>query len=170
MSVDQELRSAGWPRLRVSDWPETRDTVHMWTQIIGKVRMAHAPLVNHWWQAALYVSPRGLTTSAVPHASGAFDVEFDFVDHQLRIRTSDGGGRVLPLAGTPVAEFYAQTMDALTALGIDTRIRAMPNEVDPVIPFAEDHRHTTYDPHAAELFWRQLLQADRVIGHFRAGF
>jgi hypothetical protein len=132
--------------------------------------MAHAPLVNHWWQATLYVTPHGLTTSAVPHAGGAFDAEFDFVDHRLRIRSSDGGRRVLPLAGGPVAEFYAQTMSALRALGIDARIRATPNEVEPAIPFAEDDRHTSYDPRAAELFWRQLLQADRVLGQFRARF
>jgi hypothetical protein len=169
MTADQRRRSPGWPRLRLSDWPETRDTLHMWTQIIGKVRMAHAPLVNHWWPATHSVSPRGLTTSAVPHASGSFDVEFDFVDHQLRIRAGDGG-RAVSLAGKPVVEFYAETMNALRSLGIDTRIRATPNEVDPAIPFAEDHRHTSYDPHAAELFWRQLLQADRVLGQFRAGF
>src|SRR4051794_558905 len=159
MTVDQKLRSAGWPRLRLSDWPETRDTVHMWTQIIGKVRMAHAPLVNHWWQATLYVSPRGLTTSAIPYASGAFDAEFDFVDHQLCIRTSDGGDRAVALASRPVAQFYAETMSALEELGIRTHIWATPNEVDPAIPFAEDDRHASYDPHAAELFWRQLLQA-----------
>jgi Family of unknown function (DUF5996) len=165
-----EEQSPGWPRLRLADWPETRDTLHMWTQVIGKVRMAHAPLVNHWWQAALYVTPRGLTTSAVPYASGAFDCELDFIDHRLHIRASDGGSRAVPLAPEPVAQFYGRTMTALGELGIHTRIQARPNEVDPAIPFAEDDRHASYDPPAARLFWRQLLQANRVLGEFRAGF
>ncbi|WP_448639393.1 DUF5996 family protein [Geodermatophilus sp. URMC 63] len=163
-------RSGQWPRLRLSDWPETRDTVHLWTQIIGKVRMAHAPMINHWWQATLYVTPRGLTTAAIPCASGAFDCEFDFVDHLLRIRSSDGGGRAITLARKPVAQFYAETMGALAELGLHTRIHARPNEVDPAIPFAEDDRHASYDSHAAELFWRQLLQANRLLDEFRAGF
>jgi Family of unknown function (DUF5996) len=170
MTEEQLGRSAGWPRLRLSDWPDTRETLHMWTQIIGKVRMAHSPLVNHWWQATLYVTPRGLTTSAIPHGNGAFDCELDLVDHQLRIRAGDGGGRVVALTAKPVAQFYAETMDALGELGIRTSIRARPNEVDPAIPFAEDDRHASYDPQAAELFWRQLLQANRVLGQFRAGF
>jgi hypothetical protein len=164
------LPSTRWPRLRVSDWAETRDTVHMWTQIVGKIRLAHAPMVNHWWQAALYVTPRGLTTSSIPYADAAFDCEFDFLDHRLRIRTSDGGARAVVLAARPVAQFYAETMGALDDLGIPARIHARPNEVDPAVPFAEDDRHASYDPHAAALFWRQLLQVDRVFGRFRAGF
>jgi hypothetical protein len=170
MTQERIDRSAGWPRLRLSDWAETRDTLHMWTQVVGKVRMAHAPLLNHWWQATLYVTPRGLTTSAVPYANGSFDCEFDFLDHQLRIRSSDGGGRGVALAAKSVAQFYAETMGALDELGIRTVIQARPNEVDPAIPFAEDHRHASYDPRAAESFWRQLVQADRVLGEFRAGF
>jgi hypothetical protein len=160
-----------WPRLRLADWEETRTTLHMWTQIIGKIRMAHAPLVNHWWQVTLYVSPRGLTTSAVPYQDGAFDIEFDFVDHLLRIRASEGGGaRTLPLEPKSVADFYAQTMTALDDLGIETQIQASPNEVDPAIPFAEDHENASYAPEAAHLFWRQLLQVDRVLGDFRSHF
>jgi hypothetical protein len=170
MTQEQVRRSTGWPRLRLSDWTETRDTLHMWTQVVGKVRMAHAPLLNHWWQVTLYVTARGLTTSAVPYANGSFDCELDFVDHQLRIRSSDGGSRVVALAPKPVAQFYAETMGALDELGIRTVIEARPNEVDPAIPFAEDDRHASYDPRAAELFWRQLGQADRVLGEFRAGF
>jgi hypothetical protein len=159
-----------WPRLPLADWADTRDTLHMWTQIVGKVRMAYAPLLNHWWQATLYLSPRGLTTQAIPHTGGAFDCELDFVDHRLRIRTSDGGGRSVALAARPVAQFYAETMTALGELGLDRRIQARPNEVEPAIPFAQDDRHAAYDARAAELFWRQLLQADRVLGTFRAGF
>ena len=159
-----------WPRLRVADWAETRDTLHMWTQIVGKVRLAHAPLVNHWWQVTLYVSPRGLTTSAVPYRDGAFDVEFDFVDHVLVLRSSDGGTRHVALEAKPVARFHAETLRALEELGIDAPIQAHPNEVEPAIPFAEDDRHTSYDPAAAHLFWQQLLQAQRVMGEFRSHF
>jgi Family of unknown function (DUF5996) len=167
----QVPRSAvSWPRLRVADWSSTRDTLHMWTQIVGKVRLAHAPLVNHWWQVALYVSPRGLTTSAIPSASGLFEVEFDFLDHQLRISTSDGAARAVPLEAKPVAEFYAQTMDALARLGIATQIQPHPNEVETAIPFGEDTRHASYDGEAARLFWRQLIQIDRVFHVFRSYF
>ena len=159
-----------WPRLRVSDWADTKDTLHMWTQIVGKIRMAHASPVNHWWHATLQVTPRGLTTGAVPDRDGAFDIEFDFLDHKLLLRTSDGGRREVALASKPVAQFYAETMVVLGELGVDARIHGVPNEVDPAIPFAEDHRHTAYDPHAAQLFWRQLLQANRVFAAYRSRF
>ncbi|WP_067807368.1 DUF5996 family protein [Actinomadura formosensis] len=166
MAVERQA----WPRLRVADWQETRDTLHMWTQIVGKIRLAHAPLVNHWWQVTLYVSPRGLTTSTVPYGTGAFDIEFDFVDHRLRMRTSDGGVRGFGLQPMPVAEFHARTMGLLDELGVSTRIQGHPNEVEPAIPFAEDDRHAAYDAGAAHLFWRQLLQASRVLGEFRSRF
>ncbi|MEW2359826.1 DUF5996 family protein [Spirillospora sp. NPDC029432] len=159
-----------WPRLRVEDWAATRDTLHMWAQIVGKVRLAHAPLVNHWWQVTLYVSPRGLTTSAVPYGDGAFDMEFDFVEHLLRVRSSDGRTRVVVLEPKPVADFFGETMGALKELGIETVIQAAPNEVDPAIPFAEDREHASYDAEAANLFWRQLMQADRVLAEFRSRF
>jgi hypothetical protein len=159
-----------WPRLRVADWTATRDTLHMWTQVVGKIRLAQAPLLNHWWQVTLYVSPRGLTTGAVPYAGGSFDLELDFVDHRLRIRTSDGGQREVALVSRPTAEFYAETMRALGELGLEVSIDPRPNEVDPAIPFDQDHEHATYDPEAAHLFWRQLVQADRVIGEFRSHF
>jgi len=160
----------GWPRLRVADWVDTRDTLHLWTQIVGKVRLAHAPMLNHWWHATLYVSPRGLTTSVVPYRRGAFDVEFDFLDHVLVIRSSEGGIRRVPLEPRSVADFYTETMAALGELGIETAIRASPNEVADAIPFAEDHVHASYDPPAAQQFWRQLVQADRVLGEFRSRF
>ncbi|MQA17563.1 MAG: hypothetical protein GEV09_26790, partial [Pseudonocardiaceae bacterium] len=162
--------SAAWPRLRWADWVDTRDTLHLWTQVIGKVRMAHAPMVNHWWHVTLYVSPRGLTTSAIPYRGHAFEIEFDFVDHQLHIRTSEGERRSVALAPKPVAAFYAETMDALSGLGIPTRIHATPNEVDPAIPFAQDYEHASYDPRAVELFWRQLLRVNRALTAFRSGF
>jgi hypothetical protein len=164
------MANDGWPRLRVADWTDTRDTLHMWTQIVGKIRMAHAPAVNHWWHVTLYPSARGLTTSAIPYGTGVFDLEFDFLEHRLRLRSSDGGDRTVALEPKPVAEFYAETMDALAALGVPTTIHAAPNEVDPAVPFAEDHTHAAYDGPAAQLFWRQLLQASRVMGQVRSEF
>ncbi|MEU1036737.1 DUF5996 family protein [Streptomyces mirabilis] len=168
--ISDGASQATWPRLRVADWTETRDTLHMWAQIVGKIRLAHAPLVNHWWQVTFYVSPCGLTTSAIPYRSGVFDIEFDFLDHQLRIRSSDGAHRSVALEPRPVADFYRETMRALSELGIETKIQASPNEVEPAIPFDEDQRHTSYDPRAAQLFWRQLLQANRALGEFRSYF
>jgi hypothetical protein len=159
-----------WPILRVDDWAPTRDTLHMWTQIVGKIRLAHLPLVNHWWQVTLYVTSRGLTTLAIPHGSDTFDIEFDFVAQQLVIRSSTGATRTVALEPKSVAEFYSQTMQALDELGLSTRIQSHPNEVDPALPFAEDDQHASYDGDAANLFWRQLVQANRVLGQFRARF
>ena len=170
MPVSTSASGSEWPSLRVDDWPETRDTLHMWAQIVGKIRLTHAPLVNHWWQCTLYVSSRGLTTTAIPYGAGSFEVEFDFIDHHLVVRSSSGGKRTVALEPKPVAEFHAQTLDALDRLGIHTRIQATPNEVDPAIPFAEDHEHRSYDADAAQRFWRQLIQADRVLGKFRSRF
>lgn len=159
-----------WPRLRVADWTETRDTLHMWTQVVGKIRLSQAPLTNHWWQVTLYVTPRGLTTGSVPHRGGSFDLEFDFVDHHLRARTSDGGQRVVPLAPRSVADFYAETMGALRDLGVEVTIDPRPNEVDPAVPFDQDHEHASYDGDAVHLFWQQLIRADRALGEFRSHF
>lgn len=170
MTTPQTEWAQGWPRLRVEDWADTRDTLHMWTQIVGKIRLSQAPLLNHWWQVTLYVSARGLTTSSIPYGTGAFDLEFDFIEHQLRIRTSGGRERLVGLSPKSVAAFYGETMEVLEALDIAVDIDAQPNEVDPAIPFAEDHEHASYDPEAAHLFWRQLVQADRVLGEFRSHF
>jgi hypothetical protein len=142
----------------------------MWTQIVGKIRLAHMPLINHWWQVTLYVSPRGLTTGAIPYGTAVFDMEFDFVDHVLAIRHSDGSERSVSLAPKSVSQFYGETLSALDSLGIASHIVAHPNEVDPAIPFAEDHQHADYNPDAARMFWQQLVQANRVIGEFRASF
>lgn len=163
-------REQRWPALRVDEWSDTRDTLHMWTQVVGKIRLVQSPLVNHWWNVTLYVSPRGLTTSAIPHRQGIFEIEFDFIDHQLHLRTSEGGTRQIPLVPKPVAEFYAELTQALADLDIDVEISGTPNEVDPAIPFADDHEHASYDPEAAHLFWRQLVAADRVIHQFRSHF
>ncbi|MGE2736969.1 DUF5996 family protein [Mycolicibacterium vaccae] len=161
--------TGGWPSLRVDDWEPTRRSLHMWTQIVGKVRLAHAPPVNHWWQVPLYVSPRGLTTSAIPVDTRHFDMEFDFLDHALVVRVSDGGSDRIDLRDRSVAQFHDETMGMLENLGIPTRITMRPNEVDPAIPFAED-QHMGYDPAAAHAFWQQLVQADRVIRQFRSRF
>lgn len=156
--------------MRVSEWTDTRDTLHMWTQIVGKIRMAHAPLVNHWWEVALYVSPRGLTTSAIPYADGVLDLEFDFVEHRLLARTSAGESRAVALEPKSVAQFYADVMAALEALRVPVDIRPVPNEVEVAIPFAEDTVHAAYDGDAAQRFWRQLIQVDRVFGLYRSRF
>lgn len=158
-----------WPSLRVDDWEPTRRSLHMWTQIVGKVRLAHAPPLNHWWQAPLYVSPRGLTTSPIPVDARLLDMEFDFLDHRLAVRVSDGGAGHVDLRDSSVAQFHDETMALLGRLGVATRITKRPNEVDPAIPFAEDE-HAGYDPAAANAFWQQLVQADRVIGRFRSRF
>jgi hypothetical protein len=142
----------------------------MWMQIVGKIRLAHSPLVNHWWQVTFYVTPRGLTTSAIPFGTEAFDIEFDFIDHRLVIRSSTGATRTVALEPKSVAEFYSQTMRTLDELGFSTRIQSHPNEVDPALPFDQDGEHASYDRAAANLFWRQLLQADRVLGEFRSRF
>src|ERR1700761_7963948 len=168
--MNDAARSYRWPSLIVDEWTATRDTLHMWTQIVGKIRMVHLPLINHWWQVTLYVSPRGLTTGAIPHQNAMFHMEFDFVDHRLAIRLSDGRRDAVPLAARPVAEFYGETLSALDRLGIETHIVGKPNEVDPAIPFAEDYQHAEYDPDAAQAFWQQLVQAHRVITNFRAAF
>ena len=162
--------SAPWPSLVVDEWTATRETFHMFTQIVGKIRLRCEPMVNHWWQVPLYVSARGLTTGAMPYDGDAFDMEFDLVDHTLRIRRSDGRSSEVALEPMPVAQFYAATVAALAGLGIDIAIAARPNEVDPSIPFADDFAHASYDADAVHRFWLQLVQAQRVLARFRAGF
>ena len=159
-----------WPALRVQEWADTRDTLHMWTQIVGKIRLAKAPMVNHWWQVPLYVSARGLTTSAIPHGARIFDIEFDFCDHQLRIRSSSGEQRSVALGPKSVATFYRQTMAAMRDVDLEVSIRTTPTEVVRAIPFEDDHEHASYDPAAAQRFWRQLLAAHRVLTGFRSRF
>ncbi|MGH3934701.1 MAG: DUF5996 family protein [Pseudonocardiaceae bacterium] len=159
-----------WPALRVREWTDTRDTLHMWTQIVGKIRLAKAPMVNHWWQVPLYVCARGLTTSAIPHGARLFDIEFDFCDHQLRIRSSSGEQRGVALEAKSVAVFYTETMAAMRDLDLEVRIRPTPSEVERAIPFQDDHEHSAYDPGSAQRFWRQLLAAHRVLTEFRSRF
>jgi hypothetical protein len=160
----------GWPSLAIDDWADTRITFHLWTQIVGKIRMAFAPMVNHWWQVPLYVTARGLTTGPIPYGTDLFEIEFDLLVHRLELRRSDGRIAELPLEPMSVAEFYEQVLAALEGLGIEVAIHARPNEVDPAIPFADDTEHCSYDRRAVTQFWRQLIQADRVLTAFRAPF
>lgn len=160
-----------WPRgLPLAEWQDTHDTVHMWMQIVGKTRLALAPAENHWWHVPLYVSARGLMTTSMPYGTRAFDVEFDFIDHRLRIRTSDGAGRDIALRPQSVAEFYQDYMTALAALGIALKMRPVPDEVEHPIPFADDRVHASYDPVHARRFFEMLLQADRVTKRFKGRF
>ncbi len=159
-----------WPALPYADWQDTAATLQLWTQVVGKVRLALSPPVNHWWQVTLYVTARGLTTSPIPHGQRTFQIDFDFVDQQLRITASDGVSQSLPLAARPVAEFYQQVMATLADLGLAVRIWPMPSEIPNAIPFDQDRTHTAYDPAYARRFWQVLVQADRVLHAFRGRF
>lgn len=161
---------AAWPSLAVQSWTPTRDTLHMWTQIVGKIKMALAAPVNHWWHVALRVDARGLTTGAIPIGSRLLEIAFDFLDHVLLVRTSDGGQVSLPLPGRSVAQLYAELFDALRHLDVEVVIHPTPNEVEVAIPFADDTVHATYVPEQATAFWRQLIQADRILQRFRSEF
>ena len=166
MSAD----AAAWPPLPLADWIDTRDTLHMWTQIVGKTRLALAPMVNHWWQVPLYVSPRGLTTSWIPYGTSGLSVEFDFIDHALEIARDDGRTWTMPLAPRSVADFYERYMAGLRSRGIDVRIWPVPVEIADPIPFASDTTHASYDAAAAHACWRALSQASRLLGTFRGRF
>jgi hypothetical protein len=159
-----------WPQLPLSAWSETCETLHRWTQIVGKVRMVLTPLVNHWWNVTLYVTSRGLTTSPIPYGARSFSIDFDFIDHRLIIATSDGAVEQLALAPMSVAEFYAQVMARLERLGIEVHIWTMPSEIETAVAFDRDSSHAHYDPASAQRFWRALLQSDRVLQQFRARF
>jgi len=159
-----------WPPLPLAEWRPTRDTLHMWTQIVGKTRLALCPAVNHWWHAALYVTPRGLTTSAIYDGERTFSVDFDFIDHQLYVQTSDGLTSAVALRPFSVADFFAAYRDTLAALGIAARIRPVPVEVETAIPFAEDTQHASYDPDAVTRWWRVLVASARVLDRFRGRF
>jgi hypothetical protein len=159
-----------WPELPLAAWQETYDTLHMWTQIVGKIRMTLTPLINHYWNATLHVSARGLTTSAIPYPRGIFEMEFDFIAHKLVIKTSEGDVRMLELAPRTVADFYADVMGTLAALKINVQIHAEPDEVANPIPFAEDRTHKSYDREYVDRFRRLLISVDKVLKNFRAGF
>ena len=159
-----------WPELPLEVWRDTYATLHMWTQIVGKVRLALAPHVNHWWQVPLYVNSRGLTTSAIPYASRTFEVQFDFIEHRLLITVCDGEIKSMPLHPQTVAAFYAQFLIALRALGIEVRIWPMPVEIRDPIRFDRDEQHASYDRIYVERFWKILRLVDEVLQRFRSGF
>ncbi len=159
-----------WPELPLAAWQNTYDTLHMWTQIVGKIRMTLTPLINHYWNATLYVSARGLTTSAIPYPRGIFEMEFDFIGHQLVIRTSEGEVRTLELGPRTVADFYAEVMSTLAALKIEVQIHAHPDEVANPIPFAEDRTHKSYDREYVDRFRRLLISVDKALKNLRTRF
>ena len=161
---------AVWPPLPYSAWQPTCATLHLWTQIVGKIRLRLTPWLNHSWHVPLYVTARGLTTSVIPYKNENFEIRFDFIDHVLDIETSGGQRRRIRLMPQPVCDFRAAVMKALGDLDIDVRITELPCEIPGAIPFSADREHASYDPDAAHRFWRALVQADRVFKKFRTGF
>ena len=159
-----------WPALPLDSWKDTCQTLHMWTQIVGKIRMSLTPLVNHWWNVPLYVTARGLTTSRIPCGDRAFELRFDFLAHQLILETSEGLIKTLPLRPQTVADFYAECMSLLRSAGITVKIWHMPVEVPSPIPFDEDRVHASYDAEKVERFWRILLSVNAVFYQFRSEF
>jgi uncharacterized protein DUF5996 len=159
-----------WPALALEEWADTQATVHRWTQIVGKTRLAFAPMQNHWWQVVLYVTSRGLTTSPIPYEDRTFEVSFDFTDHQLIAETSEGVRRTMRLEPRSVADFYADYKSMLAALGIGAKIFPVPMELPDTLRFDEDRVHAAYDPDAANRGWQILVHTDRVLKEFRARF
>ena len=159
-----------WPELPTAAWRETYATLHLFTQVIGKIRLSRSPWLNHSWHVTLYVTARGLSTSPIPDGARVFEIEFDFIDHVLRISVSDGAVRQFPLAGHSVARFFAQTLAALADLGIQVTIDEMPNELADPVRFTQDTSHASYDADAVSRFFQILSNADRVFKHFRTGF
>ncbi|HEX8178821.1 MAG TPA: DUF5996 family protein [Pyrinomonadaceae bacterium] len=162
--------AAVWPALPLDEWRETYATLHMWTQVVGKIRLALTPLVNHWWNTPLYLTARGLTTSPMPYDHRSFQIDFDFIEHTLLIACSDGATRTLPLAPQTVADFYRTLMAALRALGIEVHIWTTPVEIPDPIPFEQDTQHAAYAAEYAARFWQILVQTARVFETFRARF
>jgi hypothetical protein len=159
-----------WPELPLEAWQDTYATLHMWTQIVGKVRLALSPRVNHWWEVPLYVSARGLTTSAIPYGDAIFEVQFDFIEHKLIIQTSWGASKTMALKPQSVADFHTEFMSALQSLGIAVKIWTMPVEVPDPVRFESDTQHASYDREYAHRFWKVLVLCDSIFKEFRAGF
>lgn len=159
-----------WPSLNLDDWQDTYNTLHMWTQIVGKIRLVQTPWINHSWHVPLYLTARGLTTSTIPYNSRIFQIDFDFIDHQLQIAISEGQTKTIQLQPRSVADFYQAVMDTLASLDLAIAINTMPNEVTDPIRFEQDQTHNAYDPDAAHRFWRILLQSERVFRDFRSLF
>jgi hypothetical protein len=164
------LISPEWPALHFRDWENTCDTIHLWSQIVGKTRLALTPLMNHWWNVTFYVTPKGLTTSPIPFRHETFEVEFDFIEHKLSLRTSEGNGHSIALYPRSVADFYREYMASLHALGIEVRLHLTPDEFDDKTPFDQDQHHASYDTKLVENFRRVLINSDRVMKEFRSRF
>jgi hypothetical protein len=163
-------RSDAWPDLPLDAWRDTYATLHLWLQIVGKIRHAQGPRLNHCWGDTLYVTARGLTTSPIPDRDRIFEIDFDFIDHQVRIQADDGRSGAVALRPQSVAAFYKSLFDELGRVGVDVRIHRRPNEVADPIPFDRDETHASYDPEYANRFWRVLAESDRVFKQFRARF
>lgn len=159
-----------WPPLPYDAWKDTRDTLHMWTQVVGKVKLALSPFLNEWWNVAFAVTARGLTTGTIPTGSRVFQVDFDFLDHRLDIHVADGSSRSLPLRPCSVADFYRAFMAALEELGIPVQTTTSPVEVENTLPFDQDQVHASYDPDSVTRWWRILLQVDRLLQQYRTPF
>ncbi|HSJ95882.1 MAG TPA: DUF5996 family protein [Myxococcota bacterium] len=170
MSTPTRSTEAAWPSLPLDEWSDTCATLHLWTQIVGKVRLAQSPPVNHSWHVTLYVTARGLTTSPIPHGARTFQIDLDLVEHRLAIQASDGRAGAFALEPQPVAAFYRRLMDELARLGLPVRIARKPNEVPDPVRFDRDHAPRAYDAEYAHRFWRALVQADRVFKRFRSRF
>jgi hypothetical protein len=162
--------SKEWPALPYEAWKDTYATLHLWTQIVGKIKMTHTPWMNHSWHVALYVTARGLSTALIHHGTRGFQIDFDFIEHRLRIETDDGEIRSLPLRAQLVAEFYHELMTTLDQLDLHAKIHTMPNEIPDAIPFDEDRVHASYDPEYAMRCWRAMTHAERVLQQFRARY
>lgn len=168
--VADDSPDSGWPALPVAEWEDTYATLHMITQIVGKMRLALAPMQNHWWQVTLYVTARGLTTGPMPYRGRTISIDFDFIDHGLVLKTSEGGTREVPLVQRPVCEFYSEYLKVLRSLDVDVPIMARPVEVEVSVPFAKDTVHASYDQIAANRWWQVMLRVDRVLKRFRGEF
>jgi len=168
--VEALSREQAWPALAFEDWADTCATVHMWAQIVGKIRFRASPPINHGWHSTLYVTSHGLTTSPIPHGLRTFQIDFDFVDHTLVVEVSDGGNARMTLEPQTVASFYRRLMDMLRTLGVEVQIYSKPNEVPDPIPFEDDEVHRAYDAEYVNRFWRVLVQSDRVFKKFRSHF
>jgi hypothetical protein len=166
----QHGAATDWPALPLDEWQDTYATLHRWSQIVGKVRLARMPWINHSWHVTLYVTSRGLTTSVIPGAANAFQIDFDFIAHELIIRTKRGGVASVALRPRSVADFYNELLSRLRELDIDVRIHTKPNELEDATPLDRDTQHAAYDAEAANRFWRALVQSERVLTAFRAGF
>jgi hypothetical protein len=169
-SSGNKLRDEQWPSLPFEEWKDTCATLHMWTQIVGKIRLIQTPWTNHSWHTTLYLTARGLTTSPIPYGNRTFQIDFDFIDHKLLIQTGEGQLKTMALEPRTVADFHKGLFANLSELGFDVKIHATPNEVATPIPFEEDVEHAAYDAEYANRFWRVLVQVDRVFKQFRARF